>query len=91
MSYPFGDHPKFGQYIEWATSQGCEIKQGVRYADGAAYSITKITAPSGQYYIDVGTQHNDPLLPTTISRLDRRLGLQSPFVSLPDAEDAPNS
>lgn len=83
MSAPFGGHPTFGQYLAWALEQGCDVKQGVVPAgQGQAYGITKIVAPSGKLVIDVGTQHKEPLAPTTIARLDRRLGLTSPFFSI---------
>lgn len=87
MAYPFGGHPTFAQYLGWAKGQGCEIKQGIIIDDdGRPYDLTLITSPSGRHYIDTVTQHNDRLLPTTIARLDRRLGLKSPRFSV-DIED----
>ena len=84
MSSPFGGHPTFQQYLEWArTEAGCEIKQGVIQDDeGRPFNITKIVAPSGKHVIEVGIQHTEFLVPTTIGRLDRRLGLTSPFFSI---------
>ena len=87
MSMPFGGHPTLAQYMAWAKEEGCEVKQGVVYNDnGQPYSITKIIAPSGKWVHEVGTQHGDYLVPTTIARLDRRLGLASPFFSI-DPDD----
>ncbi len=43
--------------------------------------------PSSHVRIDVGTQHNDRLLPTTIARLDRRLGVKSPWFPVDVGDD----
>jgi hypothetical protein len=90
VSTPFGGHPSFAQYIAWAESEGCSIKQGVANgADGRPYSVTQIIAPDGKHWVtEVGMQHSDYLVPTAISRLDRRLGMKSPFMSFPHPEDS---
>jgi hypothetical protein len=80
---PFGGHPTLAEYAEWARQQGCIIEQGLNIKGGRAISVTKIVAPSGKWVIEVGTQHDDYLVPTTVNRLDRRLGLRSPFPSMP--------
>jgi len=83
MSAPFGGHPSFAQYLAWAKEQGCTIGHGVLMTkDGRSMSVTKITAPSGKWVHEIGTQHGEYLVPTTISRLDRRLGLTSPFFAI---------
>lgn len=88
MAQPFGGHPTFAQYLAWARSAGCQVEQGVAYgATGAAYNVTRIVASSGRWVIDVGTQHSDYLVPTTIARFDRRLGLSSPFFSIVDPDN----
>ena len=87
MAYPFGGHPTFAHYLVWAADQGCKIRQGATFAsDGKAYSVTIIAASSGKWVVEVGTQHNDFLVPTTIARLDRRLGMESPFFSIDDSD-----
>lgn len=80
-SFPFGGHPTFGAYLQWAITQGCSVQSGVH--TGQSVNVTRITAPSGKWVIEAGTHQNDRLTPTTIGRLDRRLGLQSPWFSLP--------
>ena len=86
MAVPFGGHPTFGHYIEWARSEGCQIDQGYLIDNvGQSHSVTKIVAPSGKWVIDVGTQHSEHLVSTTIARLDRRLGLRSPYFSIDDS------
>ena len=85
MAHPFGAHPKFGEYIDWAEGQGLKVECGYVLApDGRPHAVTKIVSKDGKrHVIEVGTQHEDHLLPTTIFRLDRRLGVRSPFFSLP--------
>jgi hypothetical protein len=84
MAFPFGGHPTFNQYIEWAEKQGCTVESGVDTLQ--LVSVTKITAPSGKWVIEAGTLPNDLLMPTTIGRLDRRLGLTSPWFGIsPDS------
>jgi hypothetical protein len=82
MAFPFGGHPTFAQYLAWAREQqGCTIQSGVDTAQSIV--LTKIVAPSGKWVIEPGTMPNDYLVPTTIGRLDRRLGLISPWFGLP--------
>lgn len=85
MSAPFGGHPTFAEYQEWAVNeQGCKVKSGCSgLSNGAVYSFTVIDSPSGQWVIvpDVGA--HEFLLPTFIQYLDRRLGLTSPFLAWP--------
>lgn len=80
-AFPFGGHPTFAKYLEWAVSQGCKVQSGVDTRQ--SIGVTKITAPSGQWVIEAGTLPGDFLMPTTIGRLDRRLGLVSPWFGLP--------
>jgi hypothetical protein len=44
--------------------------------------MTRIVAPSGRHVVEVGTNDDDVLVPTTVGRLDRRLGLDSPFAKI---------
>lgn len=89
MAVPFGGHIRFSQYLEWARlEQGCDYKSGViTNSSGRPFTTTTIEAPSGRWTVEVGTQHNEFLAATTIDRLDRKLGLKSPFFSLPDDDD----
>jgi len=82
MAAPFGGHPTFARYLEWAREQGCTYHSGVDTK--RSISLTRIVAPSGKWVIEAGTQVGDYLTPTTVGRLDRRLGLTSPWFSLPD-------
>ena len=83
-AHPFGGHPTLARYIAWARTEGCEAQSGlIQDPDGGMVEYTKITAPNGKWVIEVGTTANERLAPTTVGRLDRRLGLKSPFASMP--------
>jgi len=81
MAFPFGGHPTFAQYIEWAIGEGCKVQYGVDTEH--SISLTKIVAPSGKWAIEAGLLPGDRLEPTTVGRLDRRLGLISPWFGVP--------
>jgi hypothetical protein len=80
-AHPFGGHPTLEQYIAWAVQQKCTVNSGVdtQYS----ISLTKIVAPSGKWAIVSGILPTDRLVPTTVGRLDRRLGLISPWFGSP--------
>lgn len=81
VAFPFGGHPTLAEYVAWALTQGCKVQSGVDTENSIV--VTKIVAPSGKWVIEPGTRHNDRLMPTTIGRLDRRLGLISPWFGIP--------
>jgi len=73
-----------GDYLRWAQSVGCTVQASYgRTADGEMVLVTRIEAPDGKWVVEVGTEQHEFLAPTTVSRFDRRLGLKSPFASLP--------
>jgi hypothetical protein len=80
-AFPFGGHPTFAQYLDWARSEGCKVQTGVDTEQSIL--LTKIVAPSGKWVIEVGTLPHEHLAPTTVGRLDRRLGLISPWFGAP--------
>ena len=82
-AYPFGGHPTFAQYIAWAVRHGCMVKTGVFVLEGQPQSVTRIFDHTGKRWVtEIGTGQEEPFVPTTIGRLDRRLGLKSPFFSI---------
>jgi hypothetical protein len=85
MSAPFGGHPTFGQYIQWALKQGCSVEYGYATSpNGQVERLTKISSPDGKrWVIEVGTGQAEYLVATRISQLDRRLGMKSPWFSIP--------
>jgi len=83
VSAPFGDHPRFATYLVWAQRDADCAVQSILVPDhdGAPCSVTKITAPTGKWVIESMDQR-EFMTPTSIWRLDRRLGLKSPFFSV---------
>jgi hypothetical protein len=81
MAFPFGGHPTFDEYIDWAQRQGCTIEAGIDSAE--SIPLVKITAPNGRWVVEAGMKRFDRLSPATVGRLDRRLGLSSPWVGGP--------
>lgn len=75
MAHPFGNHPTIAHYLTWAKNKGCEVKFG--HAAGDAFVV--ITASNGKHVVLYVSDQKEYLLPTQIARLDRRLGMQSPF------------
>ncbi len=86
MAYPFGGHPTFAEYLRWAREQGCSVQTGVVQAGvHRSQGVTRIGSPNGRLWvIEAGTEQTEILLPTSIARLDRRLGLKSPWFSIDD-------
>lgn len=80
MAHPFEQRPTLREFLEWARSEGCEVKQGVR----GVVSITRIKAPNGRFAFLAGVQNGEGLMPTQISHLHRRLGMKSPFSGAPE-------
>jgi hypothetical protein len=87
MAFPFGEHPTLADYIAWAQSMRCTVESGVDTKQSIL--VTKITAPSGKSVIEAGTLLTDRLAPTTIGRLDRRLGLVSPWFGVLSISEVP--
>jgi hypothetical protein len=86
MSWPFGGHPSLGRYLYWAVNEaGCTTEHYVMTApDGRPFSLIEIKSPTGKMLIIPNGDPNERLVPTTIARWDRRLGVQSKFSSVED-------
>jgi hypothetical protein len=82
VAFPFGGHPTFAQYLQWAAAQGCKVQIGVD--TDRSIGVTKIVSPDGKKWVfQAGTLPNDYLTPTDVGRLDRRLGILSPWFGAP--------
>jgi hypothetical protein len=81
---PFGGHPTFAQYLDWARSVGCLVKYGISTSsDGSPSRIIMIDDPTRKFWVHVvEVQETEYLLPTMIAYLDRRLHLKSPFFAI---------
>jgi hypothetical protein len=45
VAFPFGGHPTFSQYLQWAVAQGCKIQSGIDTEQ--SIGVTKIISPDG--------------------------------------------
>lgn len=69
--------PTAASYIAWARAQGCVVGIEPVTRRGQPLNAVSIWAPSGQGALEIVLELDDPLVSTTIARLDRRLGLKS--------------
>lgn len=69
--------PSVTDYADWAREQGCTVTFKPIERDGRSLQIVTIVAVSGAAAIEVVMEPGDPLMSTTIARLDRRLGMKS--------------
>jgi hypothetical protein len=80
VSYPFGGHPRFNDYLEWArTDQGCTYQSGYSRIDGKIETMVRIDNPANGKHVFYFAKIEEYLLPSAVAHLDRRLGLSSPF------------
>lgn len=89
-SAPFGDHPTFAQYREWAVQTGgCRTRYGILTAsDGLPSRVVIISSEDDERWVVVAdVADGEFLVPTMVGHLDRRLGLKSPFSSIDLVED----
>lgn len=80
MSYPFGGHPRLAEYLAWAgTDHGCTNSSGFRKVDGRMETFVLIKNPNNKKHVFAYQAQTEYLTPSTVSYLDRRLGIESPF------------
>ena len=79
MMRDWSQWPSMAQYLDWARAQGCQVACAETVSGANVYQLARITAPSGRSVSEVFIQESDPLMSTTVARLDRRLGLKSAF------------
>ncbi|MEA3030281.1 MAG: hypothetical protein QOG13_1606 [Sphingomonadales bacterium] len=83
MAYPFGGHPRFEEYLEWARrTQGCTYTSGFSQIDGKVETFVCIENPANGKHIIYYAAMKEFLTGNAVSTLDRRLGLDSPFPKL---------
>jgi hypothetical protein len=75
------DVPTVARYIDWARDCGCVVGVEPLVRGGQSLSAVSIWAPSGRGALEIVLELDDPLMSTTIARLDRRLGLKSSLFS----------
>lgn len=90
MSFPFGGHPTFGQYLIFARDEhGFTVLSGYSTdSRGRSHQLTRIFKEGGPSLIVVGTDQKEHLTPSAVGNYDRRLGIKSPWFSV-DISDMP--
>ena len=86
MAYPFGGLPTLAQYMHWIRECGGNCQSGVSKVGGQMHTLTKIQADNGNVAIVTGVKQTERLVPSMIGYLDRRLGVKSPWPSVPDED-----
>ncbi len=71
--------PTVADYLAWARAQGCQVTLTQVPSGDNLYQLARIVAAQGAAVTEVFIQDSDPLMSTTVARLDRRLGLKSAF------------
>lgn len=80
MAFPMGGHPRFADYLEWArTENGCVYQSGYSKVGGHVETFVRIENPGNRKHTIEFIPFGEYLTPSTVSSLDRRLGLDSPF------------
>ena len=87
MAYPFGGHPRFNDYLEWARlQQSCTYQSGYARVDGKVETMVLIENPANGTHVIFCADIAEYLMPSEVSHLDRRLGLTSPFPKMVEYE-----
>jgi hypothetical protein len=83
---PFGGYPRLGSFVAWleeAVRCKVEIKVRSHSVTGRPYRSLEITAPGGASVAVPNPDMNEPLAPSMVTYLERRLGVQTPFPGEP--------
>ena len=75
-----------GEYMHWLKSEGGQCRTGIGVDhDIGMVPVTKLISPEGKWVIHPGNDQSEHLSKFTIEYFDRRLGVLSPFKSVPRA------
>ena len=70
----------FAEYMNWAKGQQCTLATGFKYgSDGRCHETLHLECPNGGHYSRVDSTQYDPLTKEDVTKIDERLGLNSPF------------
>jgi len=78
LAHPFIQHPKFGHVKVWAQAEGITVESGV--SDGEPITIFRTT--DGKVVPVFGVPDSEHVPPSFIGRIERRLGVITPFFSI---------
>lgn len=85
MSFPFGGHPTFQKFLEFAEANGCVLKIVIRETkSGRAYEAYELRNPRGGRLVVPNPDLQERLVPSIVSQYQRRLGIKTPFATLPE-------
>ena len=89
MAHPFGGHPTFSSYIDWARKEhGFRAQSGYGHdRHGKTHLVTRIYKEDGPSLVVPGIKPGDRLAPTQVGNFDRRLGINSPWFSVDAGPD----
>jgi hypothetical protein len=74
----WSDWPTMAAYLAWAKASGCTVTLSAPNSDlPGAYRLATIISPRGASAVEVFAEEDEPLMSTSVARLDRRLGLKS--------------
>lgn len=80
MAFPFGGHPRLADYVEWARTEcDCTYQSGYSKVGNHVETFVCIENPANGKHTIEFIPFDEYLTPSTVSALDRRLGLDSPF------------
>lgn len=83
MAFPFGGHPRFEEYLEWARREhGCTYRSGICEIDGRIEAFVIIENPANGKHVIYHAGMKEPLTGNAVGHLDRRLGIDSPFAKI---------
>ena len=84
MPFPWGRMPTLRQFLDTAKALGCkEISVLLFDQDGEPVSCRCLVGPNGLPYPLLGKRDDDMMTPTEIGSVERTLGIQTGFPSVP--------
>ena len=84
MSFPFGGHPTLKEFIEFAEGVGCSAKVFARGVKGKVFQVLEITNQAGGRVVVANPDLAEHLSPSTVTYLQRRLAIRTPFAVRPE-------
>jgi hypothetical protein len=88
VAFPFGGHPRFEEYLEWARRTcGCTYKSGFTRIDGKVETFVHIENPANGKHVIYSFPMKEHLMGNAVAHLDRRLGIDSPFAKVVGYDD----
>jgi hypothetical protein len=88
MAFPFGGHPRFNDYLEWARTEAeCTYRSGFARLDGKVDTMVLIENAANNKHTIEFMPITEYLTPSMVSALDRRLGITSPFAKITGYDD----